>query len=95
MDRPFCVFGKSVVLELKFTGRFPDWFGELVRTFNLHQTSAAKYADGVALMGESLFSAAGGLAPGPKYARHRAGRLAALKRRAEPIPYLPEVLNHV
>jgi hypothetical protein len=95
MDRPFCVFGKSVVLELKFTGRFPDWFGELVRTFNLHQTSAAKYADGVALMGESLFSAAGGLAPGPEYARHRAERLAALKRRAEPIPYLPEVLNHV
>lgn len=95
MNRPFRVFGKSVVLELKFTGRFPDWFGELVRTFNLHQCSAAKYADGVALMGESHFSPAGGRAPGPEYARHRAERVAALKRRAEPGPYLPEVLNHV
>jgi hypothetical protein len=49
---PLQVFGTSVVLELKFTGRFPDWFRELVRVFNLVQCSAAKYADGVALLGE-------------------------------------------
>ena len=49
------VFGNKVVLELKFTGRFPDWFRELVRIFGLAQCSAAKYADGIALHGEHLF----------------------------------------
>jgi len=53
---PGSVFGTRVVLELKFTGRFPDWFRELVRVFNLVQCSAAKYADGVALLGEHRFS---------------------------------------
>lgn len=53
---PLSVFGNKVVLELKFTGRFPDWFGELVRIFGLSQCSAAKYADGVTLQGEQLFT---------------------------------------
>ncbi len=53
---PAIVFGKSVVLELKFTGRYPDWFRDLVRVFNLTQCSAAKYADGVALLGEQRLS---------------------------------------
>jgi hypothetical protein len=52
MIQPIFVFGKNVVLELKFTGRFPDWFRELVRIFGLRQCSAAKYADGLALFGE-------------------------------------------
>ncbi len=43
------VFPTHIVLELKFTGRFPDWFAELVRYFNLWQSPAAKYADGVML----------------------------------------------
>ncbi len=47
------VFGDRVVLELKFTNRFPDWVRELVRVFNLIQTSAAKYVDGVVVLGES------------------------------------------
>lgn len=55
MDAPVRVFGPLVVLELKFTGRFPDWFKELVRIFNLKQGSASKYADGVALKGEHFF----------------------------------------
>lgn len=50
---PITVFGKSVVLELKFTGRFPDWFRELARNFDLLQCSAAKYADGLALLSEA------------------------------------------
>lgn len=49
---PITVFGKNVVLELKFTGRFPDWFGDLVRHFGLTQCSAAKYADGLTLLRE-------------------------------------------
>ena len=52
MHRPLEVFPDRVVLELKFTGRFPDWFRELVRCFNLWSCSAAKYADGVALLME-------------------------------------------
>ena len=45
MDRPVIVFGKEVVLELKFTDRFPDWFKQLVRVFGLMQCGAAKYVD--------------------------------------------------
>lgn len=55
MDNPTCVFGKLVILELKFTGRFPDWFKELVRIFGLRQGSASKYADGIARKGEHFF----------------------------------------
>ena len=56
MDRPVIVFGKEVILELKFTDRFPDWFRELVRVFGLMQCGAAKYVDGVTLMGLEKFS---------------------------------------
>jgi hypothetical protein len=45
-------FGKEVILELKFTNRFPDWFRDLVRTFNTMQCGAAKYAEGVTILGE-------------------------------------------
>ena len=41
-----------MVLELKFTNRFPDWFKDLVRVFGLTQCGAAKYAEGVELLGE-------------------------------------------
>ena len=95
MERPQKVFGESVILELKFTGRFPDWFGQLVRSFNLHQGSAAKYADGVALMGEHLFSPLGVHAPGPEHARRRAARLRSLNLRCPPAPLYAEALNHV
>lgn len=38
-----------VILELKFTGRFPSWYRDLVRHFNCMQTGAAKYLETVAL----------------------------------------------
>lgn len=56
MTDPALVFGNRVVLELKFTGRFPDWFKELVRIFGLMQCSAAKYADGVTRLGADRVS---------------------------------------
>ena len=56
MSDPVLVWGRDVVLELKFTNRFPDWFGELVRVFGLRQCGAAKYVDGVALQGEYRLS---------------------------------------
>lgn len=52
MVAPVLVFGHEIVLELKFTGRFPIWFRELVRVFHLMQGGAAKYADGVELLGK-------------------------------------------
>ena len=50
---PRPVWDDDVILELKFTNRFPEWFADLVRVFNLRQCGAAKYVDGVARMGES------------------------------------------
>ena len=49
---PHSVFGKQVILELKYTNRFPNWFRELVQTFNCVQGGAAKYAEGIFVQGE-------------------------------------------
>jgi VTC domain len=51
LDHPVAVFERNVVLELKFTDRFPGWFKQLVRVFDLTQCGAAKYVDGVTLLG--------------------------------------------
>jgi hypothetical protein len=51
LRNPVSVFGDNVVVEIKFTGRFPVWFSDFVRSFGLKQRSAAKYADGVDLFG--------------------------------------------
>jgi hypothetical protein len=55
MKRPIRVFPEFVVLELKFTDRFPSWMREMVRVFDLMQFSSAKYAEGVTLLGEHRF----------------------------------------
>lgn len=52
MINPINLFQNKVVLELKFTDRFPNWFKDLVQVFGIRQGSAAKYVDGVYLMGE-------------------------------------------
>ncbi len=46
------VFPNAVVLELKFTDRMPTWLIEMVRGFDLKSTGAAKYVQGVHLLGE-------------------------------------------
>ena len=51
MDKPVRSFKGLVVLELKFTERFPNWFRELVRMANAMQSGAAKYVSGVAGLG--------------------------------------------
>lgn len=53
MTDPVTVFGDEVVLELKFTGRFPNWMRELVQVFGLTQCSAAKYVDGIVCIKEN------------------------------------------
>ncbi|MEX0680134.1 MAG: polyphosphate polymerase domain-containing protein [Balneolales bacterium] len=49
------VFGRNVILELKFTNRFPIWFREMVQIFGLQPGAAAKYVDGVSNTGEFRF----------------------------------------
>jgi SPX domain protein involved in polyphosphate accumulation len=44
-------FAGYVILELKFTNRFPDWFRDLVRVFGVMQCGAAKYCDSVQALG--------------------------------------------
>jgi SPX domain protein involved in polyphosphate accumulation len=56
MENPVMPFEPDVILELKFTGRFPNWYRTLTETFGLMQCSAAKYADGVAHAGEHRFA---------------------------------------
>lgn len=43
----FSVFGKMVILELKFTNRFPVWLNELTQRFHLRHESASKYVDSI------------------------------------------------
>lgn len=47
MHDPALSFPNQVILELKFTNRFPDWFRELVRVFSVMQCGAAKYCESV------------------------------------------------
>lgn len=56
MKDPEIVFGNAIVLELKFTDRFPHWFKDLVQTYELKHQSAAKYVDGVAMRGERHYT---------------------------------------
>ena len=79
MRNPAHVFGDNVVLELKFTGRFPDWFRELVRVYGLVQCSAAKYADGVALLGETRLNSTAFVPPSPDSVANLEARKSILK----------------
>jgi hypothetical protein len=56
MKNPVLVFGQSAILELKFTGRAPNWMLEMIRLFNLVQTGGPKYAGGIRLIGEQHFT---------------------------------------
>lgn len=56
MASPVKPFGHRVILELKFTGRYPNWFRDLTEKFSLVRGAAAKYADGVALIGAEQFT---------------------------------------
>lgn len=47
---PYQVFGNQVVLEIKFTNRYPDWIREMIQLYNLQRCGAAKYVDGINLM---------------------------------------------
>jgi hypothetical protein len=59
MTQPVRPLQGFVVLELKFTARFPDWFRTMVQQFDLMQSSFSKYSGGVALLGEHRFRNSG------------------------------------
>jgi hypothetical protein len=85
MQAPILVYGGKVILELKFTNRFPDWFRRLVESFNLMQCSAAKYVEGVNKIGpEALGCPLPGEGEAPL--RLRAFREARAQARARPFP---------
>jgi hypothetical protein len=48
-----------VILELKYTHHFPEWYRDLVCLFNLVQSGAPKYCGSIIGMGEERVSAAG------------------------------------
>jgi hypothetical protein len=52
-------FANQVILELKFTARYPVWFRDLVESFDAMQCGCAKYADSVVLLGEDRVGAVG------------------------------------
>jgi hypothetical protein len=59
MKNPSLPFGDRVILELKFTDRFPDWCRHIVEHFGLMQCGAAKYCEGLAGLPEYGVSHAG------------------------------------
>ena len=57
MEKPVHAFKGMVVLELKFTNRFPNWFRELVQMANVMQCGAPKYVSGANLIGNQRLGA--------------------------------------
>jgi hypothetical protein len=66
MEHPSSPFGDRVILELKFTDRFPDWCRRLVERFGLFQCGAAKYCEGLAGLPEMGVSHAGDFRERPR-----------------------------
>lgn len=67
MNNPAQPFGSRVILELKFTNRFPDWLRHMVEHFGLMQCGAAKYCEGLAGLPEAGVSHVGDFRESPKY----------------------------
>lgn len=55
MTRPQHIYSEHVILELKFTDRFPDWCRDMVEHFQLVRRSAMKYCGGVESLGQDYF----------------------------------------
>jgi hypothetical protein len=54
---PVLSFQNTVILELKFTNRFPNWFRDLVRMANVMQCGAAKYVESIQGLGSARLHA--------------------------------------
>jgi hypothetical protein len=65
MAKPVHSYKGFVILELKFTNRFPNWFRELVRVSDAMQCGAAKYVSGVTELGSKKLGARGAVMEEP------------------------------
>jgi hypothetical protein len=72
---------RPVILELKFTNRFPNWFNELVRLFGVMQCGAAKYVEGVEHLGGPARVAGSYAIATPDDSQRRANQL-----KSSPVP---------
>lgn len=52
MDKPTYPFDGRIVLEMKYTNRFPEWFRHVVGHFNLVQCGVPKYCGSIEVLGE-------------------------------------------
>jgi SPX domain protein involved in polyphosphate accumulation len=59
MENPARIFDRQVILELKFTNRYPDWFRELARVFQVTQCGVSKYVEAVGKIGARRLNAQG------------------------------------
>lgn len=50
------VFGINPVIEIKFTCRYPDWLRDMVHALGMTRGSAAKYVDGIQVLGQEHFN---------------------------------------
>jgi hypothetical protein len=51
MENPLVCTEDVVILELKFTGRYPNWYRDLVQVFHCFQSGAAKFVEGTMMYG--------------------------------------------
>lgn len=53
MKNPVKAYEHEVILELKFSNRFPNWFRDLVRMADVMQCGAAKYVESIQGLGSA------------------------------------------
>lgn len=59
LEQPTSVFSPGqIILEIKFTERFPNWLSDLARELSLVRSSAAKYVDGLTRSGTHRYDPA-------------------------------------
>lgn len=56
LSNPVSVFGNTVILEIKFTNRFPFWLEEMTQRYDLRREAAAKYAEGIIRRNSGIIS---------------------------------------
>ena len=59
MTAPVQSYKEFVILELKFTNRFPNWFRDVVYVANAMQCGAAKYVESISQVGSRKLNATG------------------------------------
>jgi len=65
MHNPAHTFQGVVILELKFTNRFPTWFRDLIRMANAMQCGAAKYVESIQALGTGRLKTIGSVVEEP------------------------------